>query len=35
VLPFHSVIFPAMSRNITAAARDLENLESEPAGRTT
>ena len=35
VLPFHSVIFPAMSRNITAAARDLENLESEPAGHTT
>jgi uncharacterized protein YbjT (DUF2867 family) len=35
VLPFHGVIFPAMSRNITAAARDLEKLESEPAGRTT
>jgi hypothetical protein len=35
VLPFHSVIFPAMSRNITAAARDLQNLESEPARHTT
>ncbi|WP_427133168.1 SDR family oxidoreductase [Pseudarthrobacter sp. S9] len=34
VLPFHSVIFPAMSRNITAAARDLQDLESEPAGHT-
>ncbi|MDQ1622578.1 MAG: hypothetical protein QOH19_996, partial [Actinomycetota bacterium] len=27
-------IFPAMSRNITAAARDLQDLESEPAGHT-
>jgi hypothetical protein len=34
VLPFHSLIFPAMSRNITAAARDLQDLESEPAGHT-
>ena len=34
VLPFHSLIFPAMSRNITAAARDLQALESESAGRT-
>lgn len=34
VLPFHSVIFPAMSRNITAAARDLQDLESEPARHT-
>jgi uncharacterized protein YbjT (DUF2867 family) len=34
VLPFHSVIFPAMSRNITAAARGLADLESEPAGPT-
>jgi hypothetical protein len=34
VLPFHSVIFPDMSRNITAAAQDLAGLESEPAGPT-
>jgi hypothetical protein len=34
VLPFHGVIFPAMSRNITAAARGLADLESEPAGPT-
>ncbi|MHA7223727.1 SDR family oxidoreductase [Arthrobacter sp. RHLT1-20] len=34
VLPFHSLIFPAMSRNITAAARDLQALESEPGGHT-
>ncbi|MDQ1622692.1 MAG: hypothetical protein QOH19_1110 [Actinomycetota bacterium] len=34
VLPFHSLIFPAMSRNITAAARDLQDLESELAGNT-
>jgi len=31
VLPFHSVIFPAMSRNITAAARKLQALGSEQA----
>jgi hypothetical protein len=30
-----SVIFPAVSRNITAAARDLQILESERAARTT
>ncbi|WP_211882736.1 SDR family oxidoreductase [Pseudarthrobacter albicanus] len=34
VLPFHSLIFPAMSRNITAAAHGLADLESEPAGPT-
>jgi hypothetical protein len=34
VLPFHSLIFPAMSRNITAAAKDLQDLESEPTGHT-
>ena len=34
VLPFHSLIFPAMSRNITAAAKALQDKESEPAGRT-
>ena len=34
VLPFHSLIFPAMSRNITAAAKDLQELESKPAGHT-
>ncbi|WP_205759957.1 DUF2505 family protein [Arthrobacter sp. PAMC25564] len=34
VLPFHSLIFPAMSRNITAAARGLQELESESAGHT-
>lgn len=31
VLPFHSLIFPAMSRNITAAAKALQDLESDPA----
>ena len=31
VLPFHSVIFPAMSHNITAAAQKLEEAESESA----
>ena len=34
VLPFHSLIFPAMSRNITAAAKVLQDKESESAGRT-
>ncbi|MDZ4090980.1 MAG: SDR family oxidoreductase [Arthrobacter sp.] len=34
VLPFHSLIFPAMSRNITAAAKALQDQESEPAGHT-
>ncbi len=34
VLPFHSLIFPAMSRNITAAAKALQDEESEPAGHT-
>ena len=29
VLPFHSVIFPAMSHNITAAAQKLADAESE------
>jgi hypothetical protein len=29
VLPFHRVIFPAMSHNITAAAQKLEEAESE------
>jgi hypothetical protein len=27
VLPFHSLIFPAMSRNITAAARKIAGAE--------
>lgn len=30
VLPFHSLIFPAMSRNITAAARKLASAEEAP-----
>jgi uncharacterized protein DUF2867 len=34
VLPFHGLIFPAMSRNITAAAKDLQDLESETTGQT-
>ena len=34
VLPFHSLIFPAMSRNITAAARKISNAEqSGDSGR--
>jgi len=28
VLPFHSLIFPAMSRNITAAAQKLASAEA-------
>ena len=39
VLPFHSIIFPAMSRNITAAARRLSAEEetgvAEPDARRT
>ncbi len=35
VLPFHSVIFPAMSHNITAAAQKLGEAESESAGPST
>ncbi|MEO5993569.1 MAG: SDR family oxidoreductase [Arthrobacter sp.] len=34
VLPFHSLIFPAMSRNITAAAKALQDEESKPASHT-
>ena len=34
VLPFHSLIFPAMSRNITTAAKALQDQESEPVGHT-
>jgi hypothetical protein len=32
VLPFHSIIFPAMSRNITAAARGLVAEDRNAAG---
>jgi hypothetical protein len=30
VLPFHRLIFPAMSRNITAAAKIIADAEAEP-----
>jgi hypothetical protein len=31
VLPFHSLIFPAMSRNITAAARKITSAKESSA----
>ena len=33
VLPFHSLIFPAMSRNITAAARKIAAAEKSGGGQ--